>query len=209
MNPRSLKIFEKKKGIYISPENIVAISWTIIIFLIYYLKSTYEFNFKGWETGILIFGTIYIIGLMISTFFRYEREIGEYRGRITFYENRVEIENNVFDRLRGLLLANKAVEGPKGFKKDQKIDSDTLSSFTLGQCWQFVVSSEKIMLEVETLKNEFDNEIKRLQVRFEEKVDKIQDGDELLPGVLKMVKVFVAVKRKLQPGDKMAGRHGT
>ena len=118
------------------------------------------------------------------------------------------IENNVFDRLRGLLLANKAVEGPKGFKKDQKIDSDTLSSFTLGQCWQFVVSSEKIMLEVETLKNEFDNEIKRLQVRFEEKVDKIQDGDELLPGVLKMVKVFVAVKRKLQPGDKMAGRHG-
>ena len=71
------------------------------------------------------------------------------------------IENNVFDRLRGLLLANKAVEGPKGFKKDQKIDSDTLSSFTLGQCWQFVVSSEKIMLEVETLKNEFDNEIKK------------------------------------------------
>ena len=58
------------------------------------------------------------------------------------------------------------------------------------------------------LKKEFDEEIKRLQVRFEEKVDKIQDGDELLPGVLKMVKVFVAVKRKLQPGDKMAGRHG-
>ena len=64
------------------------------------------------------------------------------------------------------------------------------------------------MTEIEILKKEFDDEIKRLQVRFEEKVDKIQDGDELLPGVLKMVKVFVAVKRKLQPGDKMAGRHG-
>jgi hypothetical protein len=97
MNPRRLRIFEKKKGIYISPENIVAISWTALIFLIYYLKESFGFNFKGFETGILILGTIYIIGLMISTFFRYEREIGEYRGRITFYENRVEIENNVYE----------------------------------------------------------------------------------------------------------------
>ena len=97
MNPRSLKIFEKKKGIYISPENIVAISWTIIIFLIYYLKATYEFNFKGWETGILIFGTIYIIGLMISTFFRYESENGEYSGKLTFWEDRVKIGNKEYN----------------------------------------------------------------------------------------------------------------
>ena len=68
MNPRRLRIFEKKKGIYISPENIVAISWTALIFLIYYLKESFGFNFKGFETGILILGTIYIIGLMISTF---------------------------------------------------------------------------------------------------------------------------------------------
>ena len=47
-----------------------------------------------------------------------------------------------------------------------------------------------------------------LQARFNDKVDKLQGGDELLPGVMKMVKVFVAIKRKLQPGDKMAGRHG-
>ena len=118
------------------------------------------------------------------------------------------IENNVFDRLKGLLLSNKATDGPKGFSKGKKLTIDEISKYTLGQSWQFVVSNQKIMTEIEILKKEFDDEIKRLQVRFEEKVDKIQDGDELLPGVLKMVKVFVAVKRKLQPGDKMAGRHG-
>jgi len=94
MNPRSLKIFEKKKGIYLSPENILALSWTALIFLIYYLKASHEFNFKGWETIILIFGAIYIIGLMISTFFRYEREIGHYRGKFTFWEDRIQIDNN-------------------------------------------------------------------------------------------------------------------
>src|SRR6201999_1791943 len=55
---------------------------------------------------------------------------------------------------------------------------------------------------------QFDEARKRLDRRFEDKVDKLQRGDELPPGVMKMVKVFVAVKRKLQPGDKMAGRHG-
>jgi DNA-directed RNA polymerase subunit beta len=64
------------------------------------------------------------------------------------------------------------------------------------------------MAEIEALKREFDAAVERLQKRFESKVDKLQRGDELPPGVMKMVKVFVAVKRKLQPGDKMAGRHG-
>ena len=58
------------------------------------------------------------------------------------------------------------------------------------------------------MKREFDAAVERLQKRFESKVEKLQRGDELPPGVMKMVKVFVAVKRKLQPGDKMAGRHG-
>jgi DNA-directed RNA polymerase subunit beta len=64
------------------------------------------------------------------------------------------------------------------------------------------------MAEIETLKREFDAAVQRLQRRFESKVEKLQRGDEMPPGVMKMVKVFVAVKRKLQPGDKMAGRHG-
>ena len=64
------------------------------------------------------------------------------------------------------------------------------------------------MSDVEALKKQFEESIARLQERFENKVEKLQRGDELPPGVMKMVKVFVAVKRKLQPGDKMAGRHG-
>ena len=136
----------------------------------------------------------------------------EREGIARFAEDRDDelriIENNVFDRLRGLLLNKKAIDGPKGVNKNIKITEEIINTYTLGQSWQFVVSDKKIMSEIEVLKNEFDKEIKRLQVKFEEKVEKIQDGDELLPGVLKMVKVFVAVKRKLQPGDKMAGRHG-
>ncbi len=64
------------------------------------------------------------------------------------------------------------------------------------------------MGELEGLRKLFDDARKRLDRRFEDKVDKLRRGDELPPGVMKMVKVFVAVKRKLQPGDKMAGRHG-
>ena len=64
------------------------------------------------------------------------------------------------------------------------------------------------MGELESMRRLFDDARKRLDARFEDKVDKLQRGDELPPGVMKMVKVFVAVKRKLQPGDKMAGRHG-
>ena len=64
------------------------------------------------------------------------------------------------------------------------------------------------MAEIEVLKREFDAAVGRLQARFDSKVEKLQRGDELPPGVMKMVKVFIAVKRKLQPGDKMAGRHG-
>ncbi len=64
------------------------------------------------------------------------------------------------------------------------------------------------LAEIETLKREFDCAVGRIQARFDSKVEKLQRGDELPPGVMKMVKVFVAVKRKLQPGDKMAGRHG-
>jgi hypothetical protein len=84
MNPNSLEIFEKKKGINISTENIIAIYWTILIFLIYYLKESFEFDFKGWETEILILGTIYIIGLLISNFFLYQHKFGEFKGKIIF-----------------------------------------------------------------------------------------------------------------------------
>lgn len=93
MKPRSLKLFEKKKGIYISPENILAISLIVLICLIYFLKESYKFNFKGWDTIILIIGTIYTIGLLIYNFFQSEKEIGKYCGKLTFWEDRIQIDN--------------------------------------------------------------------------------------------------------------------
>jgi DNA-directed RNA polymerase subunit beta len=74
--------------------------------------------------------------------------------------------------------------------------------------WKFAVADDKLQSDLEAMKTTWEDAQKNLQKRFEEKVEKLQRGDEMLPGVLKMVKVFVAVKRKLQPGDKMAGRHG-
>ncbi len=118
------------------------------------------------------------------------------------------IEQNIIDRLMPLFIGRKIVTGPSEIKKGSMIKKEILENFTIGQMWQLTVSDKKIMDEMEKIRNDYEKEVKRLQEQFEEKVEKIQDGDELLPGVLKMVKVFVAVKRKLQPGDKMAGRHG-
>ena len=123
-------------------------------------------------------------------------------------DERAIIERNMYDRVRALLLNRIAARGPKGVAANSKITGRVLESLSRGQWWQIVPASEPIMTRLEALKEEFDENIARIQDRFESKVDKLQRGDELPPGVLKMVKVFVAVKRKMQPGDKMAGRHG-
>jgi len=110
-------------------------------------------------------------------------------------------------RLRELLLGRNAVSGPKGLGRGE-ITPAKLDEISPGLMWQVAVDDEKAMGELEAMRRQFDEARKRLDRRFEDKVDKLQRGDELPPGVMKMVKVFVAVKRKLQPGDKMAGRHG-
>src|SRR6187431_3556616 len=74
--------------------------------------------------------------------------------------------------------------------------------------WQFAVDDDKVMTEMEALHAQYEESRRLLEQRFIDKVDKLQRGDELPPGVMKMVKVFIATKRKIQPGDKMAGRHG-
>src|ERR1019366_9043470 len=89
-----------------------------------------------------------------------------------------------------------------------EITEEKLSEIAPGLWWQIALDDEKAMGELEGMRRQFDEARKRLDRRFEDKVDKLQRGDELPPGVMKMVKVFVAVKRKLQTGDKMAGRHG-
>ncbi len=123
-------------------------------------------------------------------------------------DERAILERSIHARLHELLLGKTADKGPKGFRDGGKITDMVLETLTPGQWWQISLKNEKVMSDVEALKKQYDTAMDRLQRRFESKVDKLQRGDELPPGVMKMVKVFVAVKRKLQPGDKMAGRHG-
>ncbi|MCX8230529.1 MAG: DNA-directed RNA polymerase subunit beta [Alphaproteobacteria bacterium] len=117
------------------------------------------------------------------------------------------LESNTFHRLKEMLTGKTSTSGPTGFPLG-KITEEALSQVTPGQWWQIGVQESPTADATERLKTQFDSAEAALQARFENKVEKLQRGDELLPGVMKMVKVFVAVKRKLQPGDKMAGRHG-
>jgi DNA-directed RNA polymerase subunit beta len=118
------------------------------------------------------------------------------------------LERSFFGRLKELLLNHIVTGGPKSLKADTRITDKVLAECTPNQWKQITVKNDKRMSEIEALKKHFNEAIGALSRRFEDKVDKLQRGDELPPGVMKMVKVFVAVKRKLQPGDKMAGRHG-
>ncbi len=117
-------------------------------------------------------------------------------------------ERAFLNRLREKLLGLKASGGFKGIKAGTPLTEDILAEHPRGAWRHIGVQDDAVMAEIETLKREFDAAVAKLQARFESKVEKLQRGDELPPGVMKMVKVFVAVKRKLQPGDKMAGRHG-
>jgi DNA-directed RNA polymerase subunit beta len=117
-------------------------------------------------------------------------------------------ERSFLNRLREKLLGRKAAGGFKGIKAGTVIDEALLAEHPRGAWRHIGVQDDAVMAEIETLKREFDAAVHKLQARFDSKVEKLQRGDELPPGVMKMVKVFVAVKRKLQPGDKMAGRHG-
>ena len=117
------------------------------------------------------------------------------------------LERDIFGRLQDLLVGKVAVSGPKGFKKGE-VTHEALEEVPASQWWKVGLEDEEAMGRVEALKKQYDESKARLDRRFEDKVEKLQRGDEMPPGVMKMVKVFVAVKRKLQPGDKMAGRHG-
>jgi DNA-directed RNA polymerase subunit beta len=117
-------------------------------------------------------------------------------------------ERSFLNRLREKLLGRKASGGFKGIRAGSDITEEVLAEHPRGAWRHIGVQDDAVMAEIETLKREFDAAVGKLQARFESKVEKLQRGDELPPGVMKMVKVFVAVKRKLQPGDKMAGRHG-
>ncbi|MDT8872765.1 DNA-directed RNA polymerase subunit beta [Komagataeibacter rhaeticus] len=117
-------------------------------------------------------------------------------------------ERSFYNRLREHLIGQTAGAGFKGIRSGTEITDEVLSEHPRGAWRNITVASDEVMAELETLRRESDAAVSKIQARFDNKVEKLQRGDELPPGVMKMVKVFVAVKRKLQPGDKMAGRHG-
>jgi len=118
------------------------------------------------------------------------------------------LDRNIYTRLAEMLVERNAVAGPKGFKKGTVLNEAMLKDYPRSQWWQFAVEDEAQQGRIERLRDQYDESKKLLERRFMDKVEKVQRGDEMPPGVMKMVKVFVAVKRKIQPGDKMAGRHG-
>ena len=117
------------------------------------------------------------------------------------------VEQNIFDRVNKLLVNSIATGGP-GLTGQRTLDQSHLSSLGKHQWFEFRLADESAALSLERLNESLEQKRKQFDLAFKAKKKKLLQGDELPPGVLKMVKVNIAVKRRLQPGDKMAGRHG-
>ena len=118
------------------------------------------------------------------------------------------VENDSFERLERLLIGKVANGGPKRLAKDAVIDAAYLADLERWNWFEIRLADETAAGQLEGAKESIEQKRHSFDLAFEEKRKKLTQGDELPPGVLKMVKVYLAVKRRLQPGDKMAGRHG-
>ncbi|GBD42424.1 DNA-directed RNA polymerase subunit beta [bacterium HR39] len=118
------------------------------------------------------------------------------------------LERNIYSRLRELLLGQKVKKGVRGVRAGTVLTAEVLDRLERRQLWEIGLEDAERMTLIQQLRQQLEEGYRRADRRFEEKVEKLQRGDELPPGVPKVVKVYVATKRKLQPGDKMAGRHG-
>ncbi|MEY2681890.1 MAG: hypothetical protein RIQ66_451, partial [Pseudomonadota bacterium] len=118
------------------------------------------------------------------------------------------VETDTFQRIEKLLIGKAANGGPKKIAKGSAITAEYLADLDRYQWFELRLSDESAAKQLESLKESIESKRHQFDLAFEEKHKKLTQGDELLPGVLKMVKVYLAVKRRLQPGDKMAGRHG-
>ncbi|MBF0189314.1 MAG: hypothetical protein HQL50_15425 [Magnetococcales bacterium] len=117
------------------------------------------------------------------------------------------IEQDSEQRIRNMMVGQTVRSAP-GLKSGGTITEEYLAKISINRIDEIVLDNDEITTRIEGIRNKVQDLGKRLQKRFENKVEKLERGDDLPPGVLKMVKVYIAVKRKLQPGDKMAGRHG-
>src|ERR1035437_1874836 len=118
------------------------------------------------------------------------------------------VENDTFDRIEKLLLRKIANGGPKKLPKGTKIVKSFLDTNERYHWFDIRLASDEAAAQLESLKDSLSRMREEFDKAFESKKKKLTQGDELPPGVQKMVKAYVAVKRRLQPGDKMAGRHG-
>ncbi len=118
------------------------------------------------------------------------------------------LEKSFGNHLRELLNNQTFISGNNNFTKNTQLKFEQIEDLTLSDLLKINISDEKKSNQIELLVKNYENQLGNINQKFENKIDKIQSGDELLPGVLKLIKVFISVKRKLQPGDKMAGRHG-
>jgi DNA-directed RNA polymerase subunit beta len=130
------------------------------------------------------------------------------RVRKDLQDQRRILEEDLYQRVRGMLLNHTATGGPKKLKAGTKISEEYLDSMPREEWFQIRVDDEGANAQLEAATERLQAQQKAFEKRLEEKRVKITAGDDLAPGVLKMVKVYLAVKRRIQPGDKMAGRHG-
>jgi len=142
-----------------------------------------------------------------------ERSVAIERAEIEVVQEDKKVEEEILNRnikLRAIdLLNNQSINKQyKELKPGTTLNKSDFENLTLKDLWKLSFEKEELNKNLEKLKNQFDNASEDIKIRFEDKVGKIQEGDDLLPTVMKVVKVFVAVKRRLMPGDKMAGRHG-
>jgi len=118
------------------------------------------------------------------------------------------LERNIKIRAQEIISDRKLAKDYANTKSGNKISSEDLDKIKLSEYWKLDFAEKQTNNDLVTLREQYTEVKKDIKERFEDKANKIQQGDDLLPNVLKMVKVFVAVKRSLKPGDKMAGRHG-
>ena len=142
-----------------------------------------------------------------------ERSLAIERSEIESVQEDKKVEEEILNRntkQRAIeLIKDQKINKPyKDINISEPLKEEVLVEINLKDIWKLTFSDEKLNENLNKLKNQFDNANEDIKLRFEDKVIKIKQGDDLLPTVMKVVKVFVAVKRRLMPGDKMAGRHG-
>jgi len=118
------------------------------------------------------------------------------------------LENDIFQRVERMLTGKVALGGPNSLKKDSKITADYLTGLEREEWFKIRLKNDDANAELEQVSERLKEQRKGFADKYEEQKRKITAGDDLAPGVMKMVKVYLAVKRRIQPGDKMAGRHG-